>query len=63
MLAVFAACLFEAQATTYNLTVLANTRTQAWNRFYEMGVATDHQNTLITYLLEQRDRQCAEGRP
>ena len=46
-IAVFAACLFEARATSYNLTVQANTRTQPWNRFYEMGVATDHQNTLI----------------
>jgi xylan 1,4-beta-xylosidase len=45
---VLAACLFEAQASNYNLTVQANTRTQSWNRFYEMGVATDHQYTLVT---------------
>jgi xylan 1,4-beta-xylosidase len=48
MVAFFAAGLFEAQAATYNLTVLGNKRTQAWNRFYEKAVATDHQNTLIT---------------
>ena len=47
MLVVFAVCLFRAEARTYNLTVLADHHTQAWNRFYEMGVATDHQNTLI----------------
>jgi xylan 1,4-beta-xylosidase len=39
---------FEAEAATYNLTVQANHQTQAWNRFYEKAVATDHQYTLIT---------------
>lgn len=48
MISVLSACLFQAQASNYNLTVQAGTRTQPWNRFYEMGVATDHQYTLIT---------------
>jgi xylan 1,4-beta-xylosidase len=45
--AIFAACLFETQAATYNLTVLANKHTHAWSHFAEMGVATDHMNGAI----------------
>jgi len=45
--AIFAACLFEPQAATYNLTVLANKHTHAWSHFAEMGVATDHMNGAI----------------
>ena len=41
------ACLFQAQAANYTLTVVGNHHTQAWNRFYEAGVATDHMNTVI----------------
>jgi xylan 1,4-beta-xylosidase len=47
-LTMLAASLFQAQASTYNLTVQANHQTKPWNRFYEKGVATDHQYTLIT---------------
>ncbi|MBN1578345.1 MAG: hypothetical protein JW913_17420 [Chitinispirillaceae bacterium] len=47
MVAFFAVWSFEAQAKTYNLTVLADRQTQEWNKFYEKGVATCHQYTLI----------------
>jgi xylan 1,4-beta-xylosidase len=43
-LAVF---FLQSQAANYNLTVMGNHRTQAWNRFYETAVATDHMNTVI----------------
>ncbi|MBN1309255.1 MAG: hypothetical protein JXA18_15125 [Chitinispirillaceae bacterium] len=46
-IAVFAAGLFTTQAKTYHLTVQADRQTQQWNRFYEKGVATCHQYTLI----------------
>jgi xylan 1,4-beta-xylosidase len=39
--------LYLTQAATYNLTVQADKRTQPWNRYYEMGVATCHMNTII----------------
>ena len=46
MLVVFAVCLFRAElGRRFNRS--RRSHTQAWNRFYEMGVATDHQNTLI----------------
>jgi xylan 1,4-beta-xylosidase len=43
----FAATIFLVQAKEYNLTVQADVQTQEWNRFYEKGVATCHQYTLI----------------
>ena len=39
--------LFTIPAATYNLAVEADKRTQHWNRYYEMGVATCHMNTVI----------------
>jgi xylan 1,4-beta-xylosidase len=36
------------RAATYNLIVQADKRTQAWNRYYEMGVATCHMNTVLS---------------
>jgi beta-xylosidase len=46
-IAFFTACWFGAQAKTYTLNVQADRQTQEWNRFYEKGVATCHQYTLI----------------
>jgi xylan 1,4-beta-xylosidase len=42
IVAVFAAGLFQAQAATYNLTVLADKQVRPWDHFIERGVATDH---------------------
>ncbi len=43
----FSAQLFSAHAAAYNLSVQADKRTQAWNRYYETGAATCHMNTVI----------------
>ncbi len=42
LVAVFAAGLFQAQAATYNLTVLADKQVRPWDHFIERGIATDH---------------------
>jgi xylan 1,4-beta-xylosidase len=42
-----AACFSLAQAANYTLTVNAGTKTGAWNRFYEKGVASCHAYTVI----------------
>jgi xylan 1,4-beta-xylosidase len=47
MIVVFSAGTIDTQAKTYNLTVQADRQTQQWNKFYEKGVATCHQYTLI----------------
>jgi len=44
---ILSACLFNPQGKTYDLSVSADQQTQKWNRFYEKGVATCHQYTLI----------------
>ena len=48
IVAIFAAGLFQAQAATYNLTVLADKQVRPWDHFIERGVATDHMNGAIT---------------
>ncbi|HEX2957171.1 MAG TPA: hypothetical protein VHO70_10070 [Chitinispirillaceae bacterium] len=43
----FIAQFSSAFALSYTLTVESDQRTQHWNRYYEMGVATCHMNTVI----------------
>lgn len=46
-----ALCLVTAaivvQAANYTLSVKANQRTQAWNRYYEKSISTDHMYTVL----------------
>ena len=42
IVAFFAAGLFQAQAASYNLTVLADKQIRPWDHFIERGIATDH---------------------
>ena len=38
---------FAAHAASYALSVKANQRTQAWNRYYEKSISTDHMYTVL----------------